>query len=56
MSLKQGNLCSLLILDHFGEIPKKVHDELQWGPRTMRLIVSNTGLPIAAVCIVAFIH
>ncbi|CAH1408279.1 unnamed protein product [Nezara viridula] len=49
MSVRQGNLSSLLILEHFGEPHRKIHDELLWGPRTLKLIISNTGVPITIV-------
>ncbi|XP_066909052.1 DNA-directed RNA polymerase III subunit RPC3 [Halyomorpha halys] len=49
MSIKQSKLSSLLILEHFGESPRKIHDELLWGPRTLKLIISNTGIPITNV-------
>ncbi|KAL1139356.1 hypothetical protein AAG570_006340 [Ranatra chinensis] len=49
MSLKYERLCSLLISEHFGSTVQKIHSELQWGPRTLSLLISATGLPAGIV-------
>ncbi|XP_014262408.1 DNA-directed RNA polymerase III subunit RPC3 [Cimex lectularius] len=45
MSLKYGQLCSLLIQEHFGPIAEKIHQQLQWGPKTFKLLASSIDLP-----------
>ncbi|XP_073997116.1 RNA polymerase III subunit C isoform X1 [Rhodnius prolixus] len=45
MSVKYGELCSVLILENFGNVAQKIHDELIWGPKTYKLLLSATGLP-----------
>lgn len=49
MAIQFGKLCTAILREHFGEVVQKVSAELQWGPRTLHLIVSATGLPIKTV-------
>lgn len=54
MSVKYGELCSVLILENFGNVAQKIHDELIWGPKTYKLLLSATGLPSGLVSIFEF--
>lgn len=49
MAVQYGKLCSLILEEHFGEVVTKVSNELHWGPRTLSLLTSSTGLPLLKV-------
>lgn len=50
MSLQFGKLISSLLLEHYGEAAQRVGGDLfRWGTKTLREIVSGTGLPIEKV-------
>nr|CAD7257047.1 unnamed protein product [Timema shepardi] len=50
MSVQFGKLCSLILLEHFGDIVQKVgYDLFKWGSKPFNLIVNTTGLPISQV-------
>ncbi|XP_034239902.1 DNA-directed RNA polymerase III subunit RPC3 [Thrips palmi] len=50
MSVQFSKVCSLILLEHFGEIVEKVGTDLfQWGPKPLTLIASSTKLSIDKV-------
>lgn len=51
MAIQFGKLCCVILREHFGEVVQKVSNELQWGPSTLHLLVSATGLPVKTVSI-----
>jgi hypothetical protein len=50
MSTQFGKLCSLVLLEHFGEIVQKVGNDLyKCQPKALRLIAGSTKLPLKKV-------
>ncbi|BES88057.1 Hypothetical protein polymerase III [Nesidiocoris tenuis] len=49
MSIQFGDMCSLLLREHFGKTAEAIHKELRWGPKTFKLIVSGCKLPPSLV-------
>lgn len=52
MSVQFSKVCSLILLEHFGEIVEKVGSDLfQWGPKPLGLIAASTKLSVDKVSI-----